>query len=335
MNCRALVIGLLLGSCCSASVHAQLENHELRRADKLSSHGTLQQKASNSHLEVLPEYPGDCDPFPIPTTPIGPSIVRNLVDYNDEYQLTVWRYPCDEQFSWIIFTVDPVGQSEPFVCSQIILAQDVTIAEDYTLTQDPVVEDGSFCDDVTAKRSFAVSVWGFAETFIDLQQEFQVAWDLFGGDEQITMFAYNPEEYGIGGPPQLNNQVAANGLYYDPNKSGHGFDLNVFSAGTVVYYYGHTSGGERLWLISELYDGQIQFGHAVHLDMFEIVEGTFFNPDSSPSVWGSLTLTFEDCDSGMAALSGVDGANSMSFIRLAGLEGENCQSFSVSAASAE
>ena len=170
-----------------------------------------------------------------------------------------------------------------------------------------------------------MSSWSFAEVFIDLQREFQIAWDLFGGDEQITMFAYAPEEYGIGGPPRLNNQVAANGVFYDPSESGHGFDLNVFSAGVVVYYYGHTSNGERLWLISELHGGPIQFGVPLQLEMFEVIEGTFFDPISSASSWGSMTLMFEDCDNGKAELNGTDGSNSMTFVRLAGLEGENCQ----------
>jgi len=324
MKLLAIIIGCVL-IFWSASVHEQIQTPELRKAEKRTSHSVLKQKVLYSRPEVLPEHPGNCDPFPIPTSSIGPTIVRDLVDFDDEYQLTVWRYPCDEEYSWVIFTVDPKGQSEPFVCIQIILAQDATIADDYKLTQDPVVEDGSFCADVTVKRSFAVSIWSFAEVFIDLQQEFQIAWDLFGGDEQITMFAYAPEEYGIGGPPRLNNQVAVNGLFYDPSESGHGFDLNVFSAGTVVYYYGHTSSGERLWLISDLYGGQIQFGEAVQLDMFEIIEGTFFDPISDPSVWGSMTLTFEDCDNGTAELNGADGSNSMTFVRLAGLEGEDCQ----------
>lgn len=328
MKWLAIVIGYLL-IFWSASVNAQIQTPELRKAEKHTSHSVLKQKMLHSRPEVLPEYPGDCDPFPIPTSPVGPTIVRDLVDFDDEYQLTVWRYPCDEQFSWVIFTVDPKGQSEPFVCLQIILAQDV-IAEDYKLTQDPVVEDQSFCANVTAKRSFAISIWSFAEVLIDLQKDFQIAWDLPGGDEQITMFAYAPEEYGIGGPPQLNNQIAVNGVFYDPSASGHGFDLNVFSAGSVLYYYGHTASGERLWLISELYGGQIRFGEAVQLDMFEIIEGTFFNPISGSSVWGSIALTFTDCDNGTAELNGVDGANSMTFVRLAGLEGEACeQSLSV------
>jgi hypothetical protein len=277
-----------------------------------------------SKQELLPDYPGNCDPFPLPTSPIGPTIVRDIVDFNDEYRLTVWRYPCDDEFSWVIFTVDPKGQSEPFVCLPIIVAQDQTIAEDYTLTQDPVVEDVAFCADVTGKRSFAVSNWSFAEVFIDLQKEFQIAWDLFGGDEQISMFAYAPKEYGIGGAPRLNNQIALNGLFYDPNESGHGIDLNVFSVGAIVYYYGHRSNGERLWLISEVYGGQIQFGDPLQVDMFEVIEGKFFDPISNSSFWGSMSLTFDDCDNGTAELIGADGSNSMRFVRLAGLDGEDC-----------
>ena len=69
----------------------------------------------------------------------------------------------------------------------------------------------------------------------------------------------------------LLNDLGMNGLFYDPNNPGHGFNFLVHSGGFTVYYYGHTAGGERLWLMSETLDADLEFEAPYELEMYEAV----------------------------------------------------------------
>ena len=123
---------------------------------------------------------------------------------------------------------------------------------------------------------------------------------------------------------EWQNQMAFNGLFYDPANPGHGFDFNVHETGFTVYYYGHTSSGERLWLVSGLYIGDIEFDVRLELEMFEINTGVFGSPVEPATSWGTITITLTDCDSGYASFSGVDGHLEMDLVRLVGLAGMDC-----------
>ena len=101
-------------------------------------------------------------------------------------------------------------------------------------------------------------------------------------------------------------------------------DVNNHEQALVIYYYGHSVSGQRLWLISENYIEDIAFNQAVTLKMLEIVDGTFGNPVFEPTSWGDLTIEFADCDTGHAILDGLDGSISFDFIRLTGLENIDC-----------
>lgn len=122
----------------------------------------------------------------------------------------------------------------------------------------------------------------------------------------------------------LQNQVALNGLFYDPANPGHGFDINVLDSGATMFYYGHTSNGERLWLISDLYTADFEFGVPFEMDMYEVAQGTFGSPVQPAAYWGTIAITLADCDSGSAVLSGIDGEFEMNLERLAGLPGVDC-----------
>lgn len=114
-------------------------------------------------------------------------------------------------------------------------------------------------------------------------------------------------------------------VYYDPNNPGHGFDFNVIEPGIFIFYYGHTAAGERLWLISDLYAGEVQYGVPFELTVFERAEGSFGLPGSNETVWGKITFTLQDCGTGHASFAGIDGNQEMDFVRLAGLPGVECQ----------
>jgi hypothetical protein len=281
-------------------------------------------KSGGNLIQGITDAPADCDPFPIPTSPEGPTIVHELVDWNDEYVLTTWRYPCNEEFSWVMFTIEPAPESEPFICLQIILNQGTVSTGDYYLTQDPAMEDEPFCANVTKTRTLAISRWSLDAANIDLQSEFDISWDIFGGDHAYTIFAYDPTAYGSLGAPVLSNQVAVNGLFFDPSNPGHGFDFNMHTYGLTVFYYGHTVSGDRLWLISATHEDPIEYGVPFTIDLVEIVNGTFGNPVPPDTEWGTVTITMTDCDNGIAALDGQDGTIEIAFTRLVGLKNSTC-----------
>jgi len=130
----------------------------------------------------------------------------------------------------------------------------------------------------------------------------------------------------ITAPPDgsLSNDLGVNGLFYDPNNSGHGFDFVAHTLGLTVYYYGHTAGGERLWLVSEDYGADLGFDQPFTLEMFEVATGVFGQPESPATAWGTVTIELADCDSGHASFSGLDGSMEMDFVRLTALPGTTC-----------
>jgi hypothetical protein len=123
----------------------------------------------------------------------------------------------------------------------------------------------------------------------------------------------------------LVNDLAMNGLFYDPDNPGHGFNFVVHGLGLTVYYYGHTATGERLWLMSETFAADLEFDLPFELEMLEVVTGEFGLPQLPPTAWGTIAFNLADCDSGHASFSGGDGDLEMDFIRLSGMPGISCQ----------
>ena len=124
----------------------------------------------------------------------------------------------------------------------------------------------------------------------------------------------------------LVNDQDMNGLFHDPANPGHGFDFNVHSEGFTAYYYGHTDSGERLWLISELLEENLEYYRSYELDLYEVINGRFGEPDFEPALWGTLRLTLYDCNSGSAELSGIDGQSRIEFVRLTEPSNSTCDS---------
>jgi hypothetical protein len=123
----------------------------------------------------------------------------------------------------------------------------------------------------------------------------------------------------------LINRQDTNGIFHDPDNPGHGFDFNVHNQGFVVYYYGHTSDGERLWLISENITTDLAYGQPFDLLMYEVTDGVFGQPLLPETEWGTVSITLYDCDNGHADLDGQDGQVSMDLARLARSGDSSCE----------
>lgn len=125
-------------------------------------------------------------------------------------------------------------------------------------------------------------------------------------------------------PTVLANPVALSGFFYDPENPGHGFDVKRVERGVVIYYYGHTADGERLWLVSDVYEEPVWFQTPFGMTFYEVRDGNFGTPVAEVTPWGELTVVFDDCDRGTAWLDGSDGELQMPLVRLAGLPGMGC-----------
>jgi hypothetical protein len=133
-----------------------------------------------------------------------------------------------------------------------------------------------------------------------------------------------------GPPPTPTAQVsnnAQNGLFFDADLDGEGYNFVTTPAGTIIYFYGSDADGNRLWLISDLIRGDFGPGATIEVTMFESSGGTFAAPVASTrglSIWGALILDFSDCDSATAVLVGEDGEKVSQLTKLAGASGTAC-----------
>jgi hypothetical protein len=129
-------------------------------------------------------------------------------------------------------------------------------------------------------------------------------------------------------PPEAKpGNNAFTGLWYDPALDGEGFNIVSADGGTIVYFYGSDSRGNRIWLISDLIPGEIKAGQAIEVLMFESTGGIFATPVKSSrglSAWGTLTLVFSSCENGQSTLNGADGYKESQVTKLAGVSGADC-----------
>jgi plastocyanin len=94
------------------------------------------------------------------------------------------------------------------------------------------------------------------------------------------------------------------GSWYNPVQSGHGFNLEVAQEGGlfVAYWYVWDANGHNYWLYGVT--PTPASSNTVTLTLSQTTGGTYPPLDKTKIVrtdWGSLTLTFADCDHGTAS----------------------------------
>lgn len=129
------------------------------------------------------------------------------------------------------------------------------------------------------------------------------------------------------------------GAWYDPSYDGIGFNMAEFSNGLYAYFYGYKSGtdgdsnGEAQWMLTETgISTPIVVGQTYQVNMrsgFVGNGGTFTTApttDTSGTIyWGTMELTFNSCNAGVALLNGTDGTITLNIIKLAAIEGLTCE----------
>lgn len=117
------------------------------------------------------------------------------------------------------------------------------------------------------------------------------------------------------------------GTWFDPALAGQGFNIQVIdSQRLLIYYYGYTADGQRLWLIGD-YMGSVTANTPLQITMLEATGTNFgnFDPDAVQiSTWGTATLTILDCNQATISLNGGDGSQSLNLQKLADVTGLDC-----------
>lgn len=131
-----------------------------------------------------------------------------------------------------------------------------------------------------------------------------------------------------------NGQMISNGtgLWYDPSKSGTGFNVlqnkNVLS----IIYYGYRKNGSPQWLTSTTSSSvTIPKDKVIRLNMNTSTDnnGAVFGKkpvtaNNGTSFWGTLEITFTSCTTATARLNGIDGTTSYNLVKLASPKDFNC-----------
>ena len=265
-------------------------------------------------FEVCAQNPDDgfeCNPMPIPTRPTGPTITQTWDWYDSKYELTAWRFPCSEQFSYVMLTAVPLENEDPFLCSgQIILAQgDSNLDDSPGLTQDPYFNQPSWCQSIVLPTSFAL-IPRNDESPIDFQDRFVVHWDTGREDQQFEMFAYDPSQYSVFGDSVFRINEGLNDAWYNEATDGQGFFITVFPEIELMFLSWFTFDTERpgdevtanlggpgqRWITAQgPYNGS-RAELAVNITTGGVFNSGIPAPGSSPD--GTITVEFENCNSG-------------------------------------
>lgn len=145
--------------------------------------------------------------------------------------------------------------------------------------------------------------------------------------ERLTYIAGGvcPESGGDGSGPL---RAATSGSYYDPERAGEGFLVEVLSADVaLVYWFTYDLEGNQAWIVGL---GRVA-GTSIVVEQSFITNGPVFGPNFDPeakktSHWGTLRLTFDNCASGRMTYESVIGFGNagMNLARLTMLAGHPC-----------
>lgn len=130
-------------------------------------------------------------------------------------------------------------------------------------------------------------------------------------------------------PPEEGPDNNWTGLWYDPTLDGEGYQIFDTPVGWIIYYYGYTPDGERLWLVSDVTDiGQPEIGQSYDLQMKQGIPGSFASPSPSDEleVWGTLEVNFDDCNNAIFTLesSSQNLLKVADTIKIIGVDGVEC-----------
>lgn len=133
-------------------------------------------------------------------------------------------------------------------------------------------------------------------------------------------------EYSTSGSPGASGDFS--GPWYDPTLDGEGYLIFKTPVGWLIYFFGYSADGDRLWLVSNIISiDELILGQEYEFSMLVGTPGSFSMPTPSDQLiaWGILKILLLDCVSGVFTLDGADGLKVANVIKVIGVEGTSCQ----------
>lgn len=118
------------------------------------------------------------------------------------------------------------------------------------------------------------------------------------------------------------------GPWFDPTLDGEGYLIFNTPIGWLIYFFGYSADGNRLWLVSNLIPiDEVVLGQEYEFSMLVGTPGSFTMPTPSDQLiaWGILKIVLNDCVSGVFTLDGADGLKVANVIKVSGVNGTSCQ----------
>ena len=118
------------------------------------------------------------------------------------------------------------------------------------------------------------------------------------------------------------------GAWFDPALEGEGYLIFQTPQGWLIYFFGYGGEGEFRWLISELVKlDLLEFGEPFEMPMLVGKPGTFEMPAPSDDLtpYGTLSVTFNSCTTGLFVLDGLDGKKTSNVVKLVGVDNSVCK----------
>jgi len=118
------------------------------------------------------------------------------------------------------------------------------------------------------------------------------------------------------------------GPWFDPTLDGEGYLIFNTPVGWLIYFFGYSADGDRLWLVSDIIPiDTLVLGQEYVFPMLVGTPGSFTLPTPSDQLiaWGILKVVLDDCVSGVFTLDGADGLKVANVSKIVGVEGTSCQ----------
>ncbi|MEM1090661.1 MAG: haloalkane dehalogenase [Pseudomonadota bacterium] len=129
-------------------------------------------------------------------------------------------------------------------------------------------------------------------------------------------------------PNAASNVVGSGiaGLWFDPSLDGEGFSVVESEAGVTLYFYGYDALGNPLWLVSDTVPSLMDLNAEAPAMVYRGAGGNFQGPVQQVvlDVWGTASVSLEDCGNAVFELSGPDGFKVSDAVRLAAVDGAYC-----------
>lgn len=117
------------------------------------------------------------------------------------------------------------------------------------------------------------------------------------------------------------------GPWFDPAKDGEGYLVFQTPVGWLIYFFGYSADGDRLWLVSDIVAiDSVEFGKTYLFSMLVGAPGSFEvpTPSSELEAWGTLEVLLTGCVTGVFKLDGSDGMKQSNVQKIVGVDGTLC-----------